>query len=134
MLIDLVKSLDSATIIKWSALAYVIVVIVMSIRFTNRIRKYPYVIDKLVSLETNWDHLGRGKSWVKVSYEYQVGNKSYIGNRLSSMIVAGQVRPILVRQMAKIQYVSKDEVKVFYDSKKPSKSYLVIEGFLDLFR
>lgn len=134
MLIDLVKSLDSATIIKWSALAYVIVVIVMSIRFTSRIRKYPYVIGKLVSLETNWDHLERGKSWVKVSYEYQVGKKIYIGNRLSSMIVAGQVRPILVRQMAKIQYVSENEVKVFYDSKKPSKSYLVIEGFLDLFR
>ena len=134
ILISFFKNIDSSTIVKWTALTYLIAVIVMSIRFTTKIRKFPYVIGKLVSLKTNWNHLEPGRSRVDVRYEYQVGNKKYTGNRLSSIIITGQVRPILLRQIAKIQYVSEDEVKVYYDNKKPGKSFLVVEGFLDIFR
>lgn len=137
MLIEYFKYLDSSTIIKWTALTYVVVVIVMSFHRTNKIRKFPFVVGKLVSLETNWNDHGQSKrrrARVDVNYEYQVDNKNYVGKRLSSIMIGGQVRPILLRQMAKIQYISEDEVKVFYDSKKPEKCFLVVEGFLDIFR
>ncbi len=74
----------------------------------------------------------RGSAWENVQYEYAVGGKTYTGTRLSPLIVRGQVGPRIKKQLAKIQYVSDAQIKVFYDPQKPEKSYLVKETWLNI--
>ena len=49
------------------------------------------------------------------------------------LIISGQVRLKIKKQLEKIQYVSTDRVKVFYNENNPNKSYLVKETWLDIF-
>ena len=69
-----------------------------------------------------------------VKYTYEVNGVVYKGKRLSPWSVTGHVKNIISKQMAKIEYVPKDQVKVFYNPKNPSKSYLVRESFLEFLR
>ncbi|MBL4671043.1 MAG: hypothetical protein JKX81_02190 [Arenicella sp.] len=92
------------------------------------------MIGRLLNADVEYlNMLERGSAWEEVKYEYEVDGKQYVGTRLSPLVVRGQVGPRIKKQLAKIQYVSNDQVKVFYNNKQPGKSYLVKETWLNIF-
>jgi hypothetical protein len=70
----------------------------------------------------------------KALYQYRVGGVSYEGQRISPWVIVAShnARVVLEKQMASIQRLSGDKVKVFYNPKRPQKSYLVIAGWFGI--
>ncbi len=68
-------------------------------------------------------------------YQYTVSNVSYQGSRISPwIIVASQnARVVLKKQMSHIEKLPNGKVKVFYNPKKPNKSFLIVAGKFGLF-
>ena len=119
----------------WGALVYLVLMLAYSYKRSMKINNWPYVLGKLQNADVEYLHMiDRYSAWDSVSYEYEVGGQKFVGKRLSPLIVRGQMASKIKKQLAKIQYVSNDEVKVFYDQNDPSKSYLVKETWLDIFR
>ena len=101
---------------------------------SKKIDNWPFIIGKLLVAKVSYiNAIEKGSAWSDVKYEYEVRGKLYVGTRLSTLLVSGQVAPKIEKQLAKIQYVSGDQVKVFYDKKDPSKSYLVKETWFHIF-
>jgi len=113
---------------------YMVSMITYSSIRSRRINAWPHVIGKLLNADVEYLHmLERGSAWEDVKYEYKVDGKQYVGTRLSPLVVRGQVGPRIMKQLAKIEYLSNDQVKVFYNKEEPSKSYLVKETWLNIF-
>ena len=110
--------------------SYVLVLTVYISLFTQKLKKWPYVLGELseTSIVPTYEIRTVAGS---VKYTYEVHGVAYKGKRLSPWSVTRHVRNIISKQMAKIEYVSKDQVKVFYNPKNPSKSYLVRESFFE---
>ena len=127
--------MSTEQLVIWAAVAYLVLMLAYSYIRSLKIHAWPYVVGKLQDADVDYLHMvDRYSAWDRVSYEYEVDGEKYIGKRLSPLIVRGQVASKIKKQLAKIEYVSKDQVKVFYDKKDPSKSYLVKETWFDIFR
>jgi len=101
---------------------------------SRQISNWPFAVGTLLDAHVEKSNvLEHGRAYEKVSYQYEVEGKVYIGDRLSPLQFRGQVRKIITKQIAKIEYVSSNKVKVYYDKKNPSKSFLVRESWLDIF-
>lgn len=101
--------------------------------FTKKLKKWPYVLGELAEISIVPTYEIRTVAG-RVRYTYEVNGVVYKGKRLSPWSVTGHVKSIISKQMTKIEYVPKDQVKVFYNPKNPSKSYLVRESFLEFLR
>jgi len=113
---------------------YMVSMITYSSIRSRRINAWPHVIGKLLNADVEYlNTVERGSAWEDVKYEYEVDGKQYVGTRLSPLVVRGQVGLRIKKQLAKIQYVSNDQIKVFYNDKKPGESYLVKETWLNIF-
>ena len=102
--------------------------------FTKKLKKWPYVLGELTEISIAPTTFEFRAVAGRVRYTYEVNGVVYKGKRLSPWTVSGHVKNIISKQMAKIEYVPKDQVKVFYNPKNPSKSYLVRESFLEFLR
>ena len=104
--------------------------------FTKKLKKWPYVLGELteISIAPTYEMSEFRAVAGRVKYTYEVNGVAYKGKRLSPWTVSGHVKNIISKQMAKIEYVSNDQVKVFYNPKNPSKSYLIRESFLEFLR
>lgn len=126
--------MDIEQIAIWGFAVYLVLALSYSFIHSWRINAWPHVTGKLLNADVEYMNIvDRGSAWECVKYEYEVDGKQYVGNRLSPLVVRGQVGPRIKKQLAKIQYVSDDHVKVFYNEKKPGKSYLVKETWLNIF-
>lgn len=118
----------------WGFGIYAVLALGYSSYISRKIDAWPYVIGKLLHADVYYLNVGeRGSASPNVKYEYEVEGMQYVGTRLSPLVVRGQVGPKIKKQLAKIQYVSEGQVKVFYNKKTPSKSYLVKESWLNIF-
>jgi len=102
--------------------------------FTKKLKEWPYVLGELTEISIAPTTFEFRAVAGRVRYTYEVNGVVYKGKRLSPWTVSGHVKNIISKQMAKIEYVPKDQVKVFYNPKNPSKSYLVRESFLEFLR
>ena len=126
--------MDLEQIIIWVFIAYLVCVISYSTWRSRQIYKWPFVIGTLLDARVEKSNLLEyGRAYEKVSYQYEVEGKIYTGERLSPLQFRGQVGKIIKKQIAKIEFVSSNQVKVYYDKKNPSKSFLVRESWLDIF-
>ena len=112
---------------------YALAVTLYVFLFTKKLKKWPYVVGELTEISIGPTVEFRTFAG-RVKYTYEVNGVAYKGKRLSPWTVSGHVKNIISKQMAKIEYVSNDQVKVFYNPKNPSKSYLVRESFLEFLR
>ncbi|TDF37196.1 DUF3592 domain-containing protein [Alteromonadaceae bacterium M269] len=127
--------MDTEEVVIWGAVLYFACVFIYSIWYSRQISNWPFVIGTLLNAHVEKSNLLEyGRAYEKVSYEYEVEGKTYIGDRLSPLQFRGQVRRIIERQIAKIEFVSSNKVKVYYDKKNPQKSFLVRETWLDIFQ
>ena len=127
--------MDIEQIVIGGAILYFLGVIAYSIWYSRQLSNWPFVIGTLLNAEVEKSNvLEYGNAYEKVSYQYEVEGITYIGDRLSPLLFRGQVRKIIDKQIAKIDFVSCGKVKVYYDKKNPSKSFLVRETWLDIFR
>ncbi len=118
----------------WVFAAYLGTALAYSTNRSWRISTWPYTLGTLSVAKVDYMHMiERGSAWENVEYEYEVNGVTYTSTRLSPLVVRGQVGPRIKKQLAKIQYTSSDQIKVFYDPKKPQKSYLVKETWLNIF-
>ena len=112
---------------------YALAVTLYVFLFTKKLKKWPYVVGELTEISIGPTVEFRTFAG-RVKYTYEVNGVAYKGKRLSPWTVSGHVKNIISKQMAKIEYVSNDQVKVFYNPKNPSKSYLIRESFLEFLR
>ena len=112
---------------------YALAVTLYVFLFTKKLKKWPYVVGELTEISIGPTVEFRTFAG-RVKYTYEVNGVAYKGKRLSPWTVSGHVKNIILKQMAKIEYVSNDQVKVFYNPKNPSKSYLIRESFLEFLR
>jgi hypothetical protein len=118
----------------WCFAVYLVLALTYSFYRSWKIKNWPYVIAKLIHADVYYlNAIEIGSASANVKYEYKVEGKKYVGTRLSPLAVRGQVGPKIKKQLAKIQYVSEDQVKVFYSVKNPRKSYLVKESWINIF-
>lgn len=118
----------------WGFAIYGLVVLAYSSYRSWRINRWPYVVGTLLKADIDYIYVDeRGSALEDLRYEYEVDGVHYTGSRLSPLIVRGQVGPRIRKQLAKIQYISTDQVKVYYDPRKPHKCFLVKETWLNLF-
>ena len=109
---------------------YLIGVSVYIAFYTRGVMKWPYVIGELKTAGTG--PLGEpGQVAARIEYVYEIEGIEYAGRRLSMWTASGHVKKTIAKQLAKIEYVGKNRVKVYYNPRKPAKSYLVRESFLD---
>lgn len=114
---------------------YVFVVCTYSVVFQIRTRSWPVAEGELVQagVKTFGSHdlvLANQDYVSKALYHYSVSGVVYEGTRVSPWIFVAShnMRFILEKQMASIQYHPNSKVKVFYNPTKPQKSYLIIAG------
>lgn len=115
----------------YGAALYFLVLLAYSTFYSYKVANWPFVKGRLILIYVSTFDFD---SYENLRYEYEVDGVSYIGTRLSPIQIRGQVKRKIKKQMDKIEYLTNDEVKVFFDPKKPSKSYLVRESWLDIFR
>lgn len=67
-------------------------------------------------------------------YTYEVGGRTYRGTRISPWIFVAShnARAVLRKQLSLLQRYPDGQVKVFYNPKKPHKSYLLQAGFIGM--
>ena len=112
---------------------YALAVTICIYLLPKKLKKWPYVLGELTAISIG-PTPGIRTVAGRVRYTYEVNGVAYKGKRLSPFTVSGHVKHIISTQMAKIEYVSKGQVKVFYNPKNPSKSYLVRESFFEFLR
>ncbi|MEP1230765.1 MAG: DUF3592 domain-containing protein [Litorimonas sp.] len=110
--------------------------------YWRRVRSWPQISGTLIKSEIgklgNSMRADEQSYTAKLRYQYSVGGEEYESKRLSSIqvVASTNMRALLRWQMRYITYLDKDknEIAVFYDPKKPQKSYLIkplkIEPFI----
>ena len=65
-------------------------------------------------------------SFARVKYQYWVDGTEYMGHRLSPHLFGGiSAYGIIEKQIKKIEHLPNGKIRVFYNPKKPHKSYLI---------
>ena len=104
---------------------------IYSLYYQYLVRHWPFVWGELKHKEV--DKFGGTESVksdqdyaVDVKYTYTVNDKDYLGNRLSAMVVitSHNLKQLLQKQLKGVE-TSNGKVKVYYNPKKPQKSFLI---------
>lgn len=118
----------------WAAV-YTFVVCSYSVLFQIRTRSWPVAEGELVQAGVRMfgprDLVLSNQDYVsKALYHYRMSGVVYEGTRVSPWIFVASynMRFILEKQMSSVQQCPNGKVKVFYNPKKPQKSYLIIAG------
>ena len=101
--------------------------------YWRRVRAWPQVSGQLIKSEiesVGLDLQTRDMNYhANLRYQYSVGGIDYEGKRLSpiQIVASTNMRALLRWQMRYITYLEagKDRIAVFYNPKKPQKSYLI---------
>ena len=114
---------------------YTTLVLSISLFFQYRINRWPIVkgdllnkdVDKFGATEwatTNQEYVA------EALYLYTVEGKKYFGKRVSAwvMVASHNAKFILEKQLSSIDVDDNGKVSVYYNPKKPQKSYLIITG------
>ena len=119
---------------------YFFICSIYGLLYWRHVQAWPQVSGKLVNSAVDSIGLNMRADEVtyvaKVQYQYNVDGQQYEGKRLSpiQIIASTNMRALLRWQMRYITYLDNGEVAVFYNPKKPQKSYLIkhlrIEPFL----
>ncbi len=114
---------------------YTVVLCVYSIIFQVKTRFWPFVEGVLI--EIGVDKFGKTE-WVKSNqdyvsnalYKYNVSGVNYEGTRVSPWVVVvnHNAKFVLKKQMSSVQQLPDGKIKVFFNPKKPRKSFLIIAG------
>ena len=116
MSIESLQNLNTEQLIIWGATVYLMSMLVYSYIRLMQINNWPYVVGRLKKADVDSMHvIARGGAYENVKYEYEFDGQKFIGKRLSPFLIRGQVGPLIKKQLSKIHYVSKDQVKVFYN-------------------
>lgn len=114
---------------------YTFVVCTYSLLFQIRTRSWPSVEGELVQAGVRMfgahEFVLANQDYVSNAlYHYRVSGVAYEGTRISPwlFVASHNMRFILEKQMSSIQRQANGGVKVFYNPKKPQKSYLIIAG------
>lgn len=99
-----------------------------------RMRRWPSTTGHLVNMEKKVfsAHATRSDTTYRLNalYEYYVNGKQYQGKRVSAWVVVAShnAKGILDWQSRGVERVGDDQVRVFYNPAKPSKSVLIKPG------
>lgn len=110
---------------------YSLIVGTYSIVFYLRISRWPSVVGELNQAVTTGltrsAALSDRNYTAEVSYRYQIGGDEYHGNRLSPFLVVAShnLRFLIRQQMRGIKACAGGGVRVFYNPRRPEKSYLI---------
>ena len=69
----------------------------------------------------------------KVLYKYEVDGVKYEGSRLSPVVKIATGETMAEKDLSKIQSYSDGSIRVWFNPKKPNKSYLIKDNFWFLF-
>jgi hypothetical protein len=125
-------------IVFWGAV-YCFVVGLFSLVYQLRIRRWPVASGVLAKAGVQrWG----GPEWVQsdqqysldAAYVYRVDGRVYEGHRVSSwvMVASHNARFLLESQLKGVQRHADGTVSVFYNPKRPHKSYLIRPGMVGL--
>lgn len=118
---------------------YALLVLLYSWFYQLRIRRWPAVQGRL--LEVSAKRFGATERVVSEQdyhasalYEYAVDGVTYQGKKISPWIIIAShnARFILQKQLDRIQSHSDGTVTIFYNPKKPNKSFLIKPGVVGL--
>ena len=114
---------------------YTTLVLSISLVCQYRINRWPIVKGDLLNKDVN--KLG-ATEWAttnqeyvaKALYHYTVEGQEYFGKRVSAwvMVASHNAKFILEKQLSSIDVDDNGKVSVYYNPKKPQKSYLIITG------
>lgn len=118
------------------AAVYAFLVLTYSLVFQLRIASWPSVVGELI--DGRISEFGKENAPVErdykvaVSYNYRVGNKEYSGKRLSPWVFVtnNNAAFILKSQLNKITESADGGVTVYYNPRKPRKSFLIKPGLI----
>jgi len=113
---------------------YSTLVLSYSLFFQMRINRWPIVTGELISKSatkfgaTEWATTNQ-EYVADALYKYNVAGKEYMGKRISAwvMVASHNAKFVLEKQLSSIRVVD-GKVDVYYNPKKPQKSYLIITG------
>lgn len=118
---------------------YALVLCLYSFVFQARTRSWPWVAGELLKAEV--EEFG-GRDLVvseqdytsEALYRYRVDDQELEGSRISPwvFVASHNARAVLKKQLESIQHLPEGGVKVFYNPRKPQKSYLIVAGRLGL--
>ena len=118
----------------WAAV-YVFLVCLYSLVYQLRINRWPGVIGKLTNIGVQkFGSTARTiaeQDYVAGScYQYQVDETRYQGSRVSpwSVVASQNMRRILVMQLKSVGKLPDNQVTVYYNPRKPEKSFLIKPG------
>ncbi|MCP9291967.1 DUF3592 domain-containing protein [Gracilimonas sediminicola] len=115
----------------WAAV-YTCVVLLISVVYQIRTSLWPGVAGTLIKNDlqrfgaAEWDK-SEDDYITETAYSYQVNGKEYKGHRLTAwtVVASHNFRFILKKQLSRIKKNQEGGVIVFYNPKKPEKSYLI---------
>lgn len=127
-----VLSGERATILNLIA-GYFFICGIYGLLYWQHVRSWPHTSGTLIKSEIgklgNSMRADEQRYLAKQRYQYSVGGEDYEGKRLSPIQILASVnmRALLHWQMRYITYLDKDKTKVavFFNPKKPQKSYLI---------
>lgn len=118
---------------------YTLIVCSYSVIFQLRTRCWPSVEGQLAELGVEkfgaTDLIKSDQDYISNAlYTFNVSGVDYDGTRISPWIFVAShnAKFVLEKQMSSIQRLPNGKVKVFYNPKKPQKSYLIIAGKVGL--
>ena len=129
-MIDLASEGELQGIWFWASL-YMLVVCSFSTYFQIRTRFWASTQGKLhkLGIETfgNTNELSEQQYQGKALYSYTVDGETYQGKRISPWVIVTNynARALLAKQTSGVHVTSQNEVTVFYNPKKPQKSFLL---------
>ncbi|WP_371379351.1 hypothetical protein [Thalassotalea aquiviva] len=121
------------------ATLYTSVLLCYSTVYQLKIRSWPSTKGSLVNRNiSNWG----AKEWatsdqnyvVNALYKYKVGQQEYVGKRVSPWIIIAShnMKFVLEKQLNGIQKEEDGSIRVFFNPKRPQKSFLIKPGNIGL--
>lgn len=117
------------------AALYCFLIVGYSFIFQVRTRSWPSVRGELLNLDTGRFgprpyNLSDQQYVTRSAYRYRVNDTDYEGHRLSPWVIVAShnARFVLRRQRSSVQPTADGTVPVYYNPKKPQKSYLMLPG------
>jgi len=117
---------------------YAMLVVGWSFVYQCRIRRWPATAGSLAAAGIEkFGHANRLTDQdyrVSALYSYRVNGSRYQGKRVSSWVVVAShnAKAVLNRQLAGIQHLPDNGVMVFYNPRRPDKSFLIQPGMVSL--
>ena len=117
---------------------YALLVCTYSLVFQIRTRSWPFTEGELAELGV--ETFGAESTLSDQDYastalfQYEVDGSAFEGTKISPWIFVAShnARFVLQRQLGAVQWLSDDKVKVFYNPRKPKKSFLIVAGRLGI--